>query len=108
MLSKLSGVKTAIKIKSIIEKSAENYYNAVLMDIQMPIMDGYEATHTIQRISRTDVKDLLIIALTANAIEENKEAALTNGMNAHISKLVDIDALIDVLGQLLNGEFSIL
>lgn len=84
---------------TMVEKSAENHYDAVLMDIQMPIMNGYEATRTIRNLPRKDVKDLPIIAMTANAMEEDKEAALTNGMNAHLSKPVDIDALIDVLGQ---------
>ena len=87
---------------SMVKKSAENYYDAVLMDIQMPIMNGYEATRTIRNLSRKDVKDLPIIAMTANAMEEDKEAALTNGMNAHLSKPVDIDALIEVLEQFLK------
>ena len=87
---------------TMVEKSAENYYDAVLMDIQMPIMNGYEATRTIRNLSRKDVKDLPIIAMTANAMEEDKEAALTNGMSAHLSKPVDIDLLIDVLGQFLK------
>ena len=87
---------------TMVEKSAENYYDAVLMDIQMPIMNGYEATRTIRNMSRKDVKNLPIIAMTANAMEEDKEAALTNGMNAHLSKPVDIAALIDVLEQFLK------
>ena len=84
---------------TMVEKSAENYYDAVLMDIQMPIMNGYEATQAIRNLPRKDVKDLPIIAMTANAMEEDKEAVLKNGMNAHLAKPVDIDALIDVLGQ---------
>ena len=87
---------------TMVDKSEENYYDAVLMDIQMPIMNGYEATRTIRNLPRKDIKDLPIIAMTANAMEEDKEAALANGMNAHLSKPVDIDALIDVLGQFLK------
>ena len=87
---------------TMVEKSEEHYYDAVLMDIQMPIMNGYEATRTIRNLSRKDVKDLPIIAMTANAMEEDKEAALMNGMNAHLSKPIDIDALIDVLEQFLK------
>lgn len=87
---------------SMVEKSAEYYYDAVLMDIQMPIMNGYEATRTIRNMSRKDIKDLPIIAMTANAMEEDKEAALKNGMNAHLAKPVDIEALIDVLKQFLK------
>ncbi len=84
---------------SMVEKSEEKYYDAVLMDIQMPIMNGYEATRAIRNLPRKDVKDLPIIAMTANAMEEDKEAALTNGMNAHLAKPIDIDALISVLEQ---------
>ena len=68
----------------------------------MPVMNGYEATRTIRNLSRKDVRDLPIIAMTANALEEDKEAALTNGMNAHLSKPIDIEALIDVLEQFLK------
>ena len=87
---------------TMVEKSEKNYYDAVLMDIQMPIMDGYEATRTIRNLPRKDVKNLPIIAMTANAMEEDKESALTNGMNAHLSKPIDIDALIEVLEQFLK------
>ncbi|MCM1049237.1 MAG: response regulator [Clostridiales bacterium] len=86
---------------SIMEKAEENYYDAILMDIQMPIMDGYEATRTIRRLPRKDVEALPIIAMTANALEEDKEAALKNGMNAHISKPIDIDVFISVLKKFL-------
>lgn len=84
---------------SMVEKSEEYYYDAVLMDVQMPIMNGYEATRTIRNMSRKDVKDLPIIAMTANALEEDKEAALKNGMNAHISKPLNMDIFISVLKQ---------
>ena len=87
---------------TMVEKSEENYYDAVLMDIQMPIMNGYEATRAIRNLPRKDVKGLPIIAMTANAMEEDKEAVLKNGMNAHLAKPVDIDILIDVLGQFLK------
>ena len=79
------------------ERAEENYYDAILMDVQMPIMDGYEATRTIRRLSRKDVEDLPIIAMTANALEEDKEAALKNGMNAHIAKPLDMNVFISIL-----------
>ena len=82
---------------AMVEKSEENYYDVILMDIQMPIMDGYEATRTIRSLSREDVKELPIIAMTANALEEDKEAALKNGMNAHIAKPLDIEIFMSVL-----------
>ncbi len=84
---------------AMVEKSEEYYYDVVLMDVQMPIMNGYEATRTIRSMQRKDVKDLPIIAMTANALEEDKEAALKNGMNAHISKPLDMDIFISVLKQ---------
>ena len=86
----------------MVRRSEEHYYDAVLMDVQMPIMDGYEATRTIRALPREDVKQLPIIAMTANALEEDKEAALKNGMNAHISKPLDMDVFINVLGQFLK------
>ncbi|MDE5907652.1 MAG: response regulator [Lachnospiraceae bacterium] len=86
----------------MVKKSEEFYYDAVLMDVQMPIMDGYEATRTIRALPRRDVKTLPIIAMTANALEEDKEAALKNGMNAHIAKPIDMDVFINVLGQFLK------
>ena len=80
----------------------EYYYDAVLMDVQMPVMDGYEATRTIRALPRRDVKDLPIIAMTANAMEEDKEAALKNGMDAHIAKPIDIELFMSVLSRYLH------
>ena len=87
---------------AMMEKAEENYYDVVLMDIQMPVMNGYEATRTIRNMPRNDVKDLPIIAMTANALEEDKEAALKNGMNAHIAKPLDMDVFISVLKQFVH------
>ncbi|MDE7051784.1 MAG: response regulator, partial [Lachnospiraceae bacterium] len=87
---------------SMVSSSEENYYDVVLMDVQMPIMNGYEATRTIRSLPREDVKTLPIIAMTANALEEDKEAALKNGMNAHIAKPIDMDIFISVLKQFLS------
>ena len=84
------------------KKSAEFYYDAILMDVQMPIMDGYEATRTIRALERKDVKSMPIIAMTANALEEDKEAALANGMNAHISKPLDVEVFMEVLRRFLK------
>lgn len=86
----------------MVKNSEENYYDVVLMDVQMPIMNGYEATRTIRALPRKDVKNLPIIAMTANALEEDKEAAIKNGMNAHIAKPLDIGIFMEVLGRYLN------
>ena len=83
-------------------KSEEGYYDAILMDVQMPVMDGYEATRTIRALSRKDAKTIPIIAMTANAMEEDKETALKNGMNAHISKPLDVELFLSVLGRYLS------
>ena len=87
---------------SMVSQSEEYYYDVILMDVQMPIMNGYEATRTIRMMQRNDVKTLPIIAMTANALEEDKEAAIKNGMNAHISKPLDMDIFISVLSQYLG------
>ena len=77
-------------------------YDVILMDIQMPIMNGYEATRTIRALARKDVKTLPIIAMTANALEEDKAAALKSGMNDHIAKPLDMELFIEVLKKYLH------
>ena len=86
----------------MMEESPEGYYAAVLMDVQMPVMDGYEATRTIRKLEREDVKDIPIIAMTANAMEEDREEALQSGMNAHLAKPIDMDAFIAILQKLVR------
>ena len=86
----------------MVERSPENYYDAILMDVQMPTMNGYEATRIIRKMSRNDVTTIPIIAMTANALEEDKEAALKNGMNAHLGKPLDIGMFMDVLHKFLH------
>ncbi len=87
---------------AMVKESEEYYYDAILMDVQMPIMNGYEATQNIRNLPRKDVRTLPIIAMTANALEEDKEAALKNGMNAHLAKPIDVDVFMEVLGQYLK------
>lgn len=87
----------------MMQNAEENYYDAILMDVQMPVMDGYEATRTIRAMPRKDVKNIPIIAMTANAMEEDKEMALTSGMNAHVAKPIDTKWLIEVLGKFLGS-----
>ncbi len=87
---------------AIMKEAEENCYDAILMDVQMPIMNGYEATRTIRSLPRNDVKTMPIIAMTANALEEDKEAALKNGMDAHIAKPFNIDEFMSILGGFLE------
>ncbi|MBQ1855064.1 MAG: response regulator [Anaerovibrio sp.] len=73
------------------------YYDLVLMDIKMPVMDGYEATKRIRGMSDESKKDVPIIAMTADAFSADRQLALECGMNEHITKPVDIDRLFSVL-----------
>lgn len=88
----------------MVRDSAEGYYDLVIMDIQMPVMDGYEATRAIRGLPRHDVVRMPIVAMTANAFEEDKERALQNGMNAHIAKPLDVDRLAATLDRLLSAH----
>lgn len=84
------------------------YYDAILMDVQMPIMDGCEATRRIRACSRPDAKLIPIIATTANAFAEDVATVMAAGMNAHIGKPIDIKQLCSVLSRLCNeSEISI-
>lgn len=86
----------------MIEKADAGYYDLILMDIQMPNMDGYEATQTIRRLPDSDKAGIPIIAMTANAFEEDKKAALSAGMNGHLAKLIDVSALMKALAGMLG------
>ncbi len=77
--------------------SAENYYDAILMDIRMPVMDGLEATRKIRSLDRTDARAIPIIALTANAFDEDIKKSAQCGMNGHLSKPIDIRQIRKVL-----------
>ena len=87
-----------------IAKSPEGYYSAVLMDIQMPVMNGYEATRAIRAMDRKDIARLPIIALSANAREEDRAMSFESGMNAHIAKPFDVEGMIATLDKYINGE----
>jgi len=87
---------------SMMQRVEEGHYDAILMDVQMPIMDGYEATRTIRALPREDVKNIPIIAMTANAMDEDKETALKSGMNAHIAKPINMDMFIAILSKYLK------
>ena len=78
----------------MLEKSSKDYYTFVLMDIQMPIMNGYTATRKIRSSYNTNIADIPIIAMTANAFTEDRKNALDAGMNEHVPKPLDIDKLI--------------
>ena len=75
------------------------YYDLVLMDIQMPVMNGYDAARAIRAIPRADIPSLPIIALSANSREEDKRVSLESGMNSHVAKPFDIDPLINTINE---------
>ena len=75
----------------------EGYYDAILMDLRMPVMDGLEATKAIRAMDRADAKSIPIIALTANAFDEDVQRSLQAGLNAHLSKPVEPEALFKTL-----------
>ena len=76
---------------------AEWHYDLILMDIQMPVMNGYEATRAIRALNRADAKAIPIIALSANARDEDKRMSLESGMNHHIAKPFDVEQLISTI-----------
>jgi len=78
------------------------YYDAILMDMRMPVMDGLEATKVIRAMGREDAKAIPIIALTANAFDEDVQRSMQAGLNAHLSKPVEPEALFDTLESLIR------
>ena len=81
------------------EAAAEGEFDAILMDVQMPVMNGYEATKAIRELKRKDAKEIPIIAMTANAFAEDEKEALAAGMNIHLAKPIDIALLRKVIQQ---------
>ncbi len=81
------------------EAAAEGTFDAILMDVQMPVMNGYDATRAIRALKREDAKEIPIIAMTANAFAEDEKEALAAGMNIHLAKPIDIALLRKVIKQ---------
>ena len=76
----------------------------ILMDIQMPKMDGYKATQAIRRLPDREKAGIPIIAMTANAFEEDKREALAAGMNGHIAKPIQVDKLLSTLSEVIRQQ----
>ena len=93
------GVQAVKKFK----ESAEGYYDLILMDVQMPHMDGYEATRCIRALGHSDAQKVPIFAMTANAFAEDVQKSREAGMNAHISKPLDIRAVYKQMNRYLQG-----
>ncbi len=86
----------------MLEKSEPGYYQLILMDVQMPVMNGYEATQKIRKMANKALSSIPIIAMTANAFEEDRQEAFRCGMNGHIAKPIDVNHLFDTLNEILN------
>ena len=84
--------------------SETGYYDAVLMDVRMPVMDGLSATAGIRALNRPDAKTVPIIAMTANAFDDDVEMSISAGMNRHLSKPVDPDLLYSTLRELATNN----
>jgi CheY-like chemotaxis protein len=79
------------------------YYDAILMDIRMPVMDGLEATKTIRKLDRQDAREIPIIAMTANALDDDRKRTQAAGMNAHLTKPFEPEQLYAALQQNLSN-----
>jgi len=88
----------------MVQNSAVSYFDAILMDIQMPVMDGYQASRKIRSLERKNLVEIPIIALTANVSDEDKMKALASGMNAHIAKPLDVKVMYEVLTDILQSR----
>ncbi|MDO4890317.1 MAG: response regulator, partial [Coriobacteriaceae bacterium] len=86
-------------VRAAFERGETRYYDAVLMDIQMPRMDGFEATRAIRALASPDGSRIPIIAMTANAFEEDRQKAFDAGMDAHLAKPIDVQAMLETLVQ---------
>ena len=90
------------KAVELFRKSEPGEFDVILMDIMMPVMNGYEATKMIRSLEREDAKTIPIIAMTANAFTEDRIRAKEAEMDEHISKPVDVKLLVKVIHELLN------
>ena len=96
--------KNGERVLETFEKSAPGDYDMILMDVQMPVMNGYEATKAIRRSSHELAKTIPIIAMTANAFSEDIQHSLVAGMNAHVSKPVEMKVLEKTIRNIKSGE----
>lgn len=95
-------IETACDGKEAVDKvsaSPEGYYNLIIIDIQMPVMNGLEATKNIRRLDRQDIKKLPIVAMSANAFAEDVQLSLKAGMNEHIAKPIEIISLYKIIAK---------
>ncbi len=97
----VESVEDGILAVDTMKNSAPGYFSLILMDIQMPVMNGYDATKAIRNLNIPGVSDIPIVAMTANAFEEDRKKAFESGMDAHVAKPIDVERLLEVLHSLL-------
>ena len=88
----------------IFEKSRPGEFDVILMDIMMPVMDGYQAARAIRGSGKKDAEMIPIIAITANAFAEDKRKTMEAGMNAHLSKPLNVPELMDTIRKFCDGK----
>ena len=101
---KIERVEDGIQCVNRIEKMPADTYDMILMDIQMPQMDGYKATQAIRNLPDKDKASIPIVAMTANAFEEDKRDAIAAGMNGHIAKPIQVDKLLSTLSEVIRQQ----
>ena len=89
--------KNGMAAVDLFRHSKKGQYDLIFMDVQMPDMDGYEATRAIRQMKHPDAKDIPIVAMTANAFRDDKEKCLAAGMNAHLAKPIKIENIKRIL-----------
>ena len=99
----VESAEDGVQAVEMFKESAEGYYDLILMDVQMPHMDGYEATRCIRALGRSDAQKVPIFAMTANAFAEDVQKSREAGMNAHISKPLDIRAVYKQMNRYHQG-----
>ena len=99
---KIERVEDGSQCVNRIEKMPADTYDMILMDIQMPKMDGYKATQAIRNLTDKDKASIPIIAMTANAFEEDKRDAIAAGMNGHIAKPIQVDKMLSILSEVIR------
>ena len=99
----VESAEDGVQAVEMFKESAEGYYDLILMDVQMPHMDGYEATRCIRALGRSDAQKVPIFAMTANAFAEDVQKSREAGMNAHISQLLNIRAVYKQMNRYLQG-----
>ena len=100
----LTVARDGLQAVRMFQEKPEGYFDAILMDIMMPIKNGYEAAKMIRALDRDDAKTVPIIAMTANAFTEDRLKSKESGMNEHIAKPIDAKLLVKVINELVKRD----